>query len=63
MAPYEYLAAAENKEGKWGFINERGQVVLPFVYGEYQDSLGYGDTFLAHVSDDTGDYLINEKGK
>ena len=63
VEPYEYLAAAENKDGKWGFINERGQVVLPFVYGEYQDSLGYGDTFLAHVSDDTGDYLINEKGK
>lgn len=63
VAPYEYLAAAENKEGKWGFINERGEVVLPFVYGEYHDSLGYADTFLAHVSDDTGDYLINEKGK
>lgn len=63
VAPYEYLAAAENTEGAWGFINERGETVIPFVYKDYKGAKGFKDTFLAYVSTDGGNYLVNEEGK
>ena len=63
VAPYEYLAAAENTEGEWGFINERGETVIPFVYKDFKGAKGFKDTFLAYVSTDAGNYLVNEEGK
>jgi hypothetical protein len=28
----EFLAATDKKTGKWGYINQKGEVVIPFIY-------------------------------
>ena len=63
VAPYSYLAAACNTDGAWGFINERGEVVIPFQYNFFEASMSFDNAFVAWLGDSTGDYLINEKGQ
>ncbi len=67
----EGLAAVENQEGKWGFINTRGELVIDYKFGagwfsslEFHEGLAYvkeGD--LWGYIDKKGSYVISPRYK
>lgn len=68
---YLYLAVAKNQEGKYGYINEKGEEVIEC---QYDIAYGFGENGLAAVGEKTGQVdgsgddlykwgFINYKGK
>ena len=56
----EGLAPVKSSNGLWGFINKKGEEVIPCIY----DSVDYFSEGLAKVSDSTHHYgFINKKGE
>lgn len=60
---FSYIAQAEDRSGKEKMINERGEEVFSCGDGLIGESKIYGDSFLIHIYDSTGEYLFNERGK
>jgi hypothetical protein len=59
VAPFtENIAAVENNK-KWGFIDKRGQTVVPFIY----DQAGFFKHGLAYVKKDEKYGFVNSAGK
>ena len=62
---YEYAGgfsdglALVKLDGKWGFIDKEGHVVIPF---EYDDAEDFSEG-LAHVEKDGEWFYINQKGE
>lgn len=65
----DYLAACKNEEGKWGYIDEKGNVIVDFIYDEAYafDANGYakvGAKQTEYMSSDTVHYgIIDATGK
>lgn len=70
MSGEQYLAAVQNEEGKWGYINEKGKEVIPCEYDFAVSGWTQGVTVIGERTgeDDEGHSkykygLINAKGE
>lgn len=63
VASYEYLAPVLTEGQGWGFINERGELVILCQYEEIVQTKACQDAFLYVVSEDGDQYLLNESGE
>ena len=57
---FEGGLAAYEDDGKWGFLDLKGNVVIP---ARYNRTSGFGALGIAAVSDDGGAYLIDRNGE
>lgn len=60
---FSYIAKAEDRSGKERMINERGEEVFSCGDGLIGESKIYGNDFLVHIYDSTGEYLFNDRGE
>ena len=60
---FSYLAVATDASGDSGMINERGDEVIPCTFTSIEETKACKDGFFILAYDDTGKYLMNDKGK
>lgn len=63
VGSFEYLAPVFISDQGWGFINERGEQVIPCQYEEITSTKACGNHFFYVVNEGSYNYLFNEEGE
>ena len=64
MEYYKLFNSIIQQNEKWGFINKKGDVIIPFEF-DYVEDFSFGTAFAEIENEDaeTTRFLIDKKGK